>query len=348
LKPRSFAKDNGLVQVLDTFQRPLKDLRVSVTDRCNYRCNYCMPFDEYAWSPREELLTFEEIVRVVALFLDLGVEKIRLTGGEPLVRSDLEDLVRSLAALTSLDDISLTTNGSLLAQKAAGLRSAGLRRINVSLDTLRPDRFRDLTRRGDLPQVFEGIAAARAAGLSPIKINTVVMKGVNDDEILDIVEYCRGHALELRFIEFMDVGNSNNWRMERTVTKREILDAVSARYPLEEIGRPDGRAPAEEFRFLDGGGTLGIIGSVTEPFCSSCTRARMTADGRFVTCLFSESGFDLRALLRTGATDDEIRQAIVDVWNGRADRYSDLRWESIRSGKPVSAARKIEMITLGG
>ncbi len=336
------------MNVVDTFQRPLKDLRLSVTDRCNYRCNYCMPLDEYAWSPKEELLTYEELVRLVGIFLELGVEKVRLTGGEPLVRSDLEDLVRALSALEGLDDVSLTTNGALLADKAEGLRAAGLGRINVSLDTLRADRFAELTRRGNLAQVLDGIDRARTAGLAPIKINTVVMRGVNEDEILDVVEYCRDRDFELRFIEFMDVGNANNWTMERTVTKREILDTIGARYRLEAVGRPDGRAPAEEFRFLDTGQVLGIIGSVTEPFCSSCTRARMTADGRFVTCLFSESGFDLRTPMRGGASDEEIRRMIAGVWNGRVDRYSDRRWDSIRQGKPVSAGRKIEMITLGG
>lgn len=336
------------MNVVDTLDRPLKDLRLSVTDRCNYRCNYCMPFDEYAWSPKEELLTYEELVRLVGIFLELGVEKVRLTGGEPLVRSDLEDLVRALSVLDGLDDLSLTTNGSLLGDKAVRLREAGLGRINVSLDTLRPERFAELTRRGDLGQVLDGIDRAEAAGLAPIKINTVVMRGVNDDEILDLVEYCRDRGFEMRFIEFMDVGNANKWSMERTVTKREILETVGRRYPLSAVGRPDGRAPAEEFRFRDTGQVLGIIGSVTEPFCSSCTRARMTADGRFVTCLFSESGFDLRTPMRGGASDQELGRMIAGVWNRRDDRYSDRRWESIRQGKPVSAGRKIEMITLGG
>ncbi len=332
----------------DTFHRPLKDLRISVTDRCNYRCNYCMPFDEYVWIEKEELLSFEELVRVASVFVSLGVEKIRITGGEPLVRRDLEDLIRDLTRLEGIEDLSLTTNASLLAPKAAVLKEAGLRRINVSLDTLREDRFREMTRRGDLNQVLDGIEAARQAGLTPLKINAVVIKGSNDDEIIDLVEYCRRNGFEIRFIEYMDVGNSNNWSMANTVSKRQILDTIEARYPLEEIGRPDGRAPAEEFRFKDGLGTVGIIGSVTEPFCGSCSRGRMTADGRFVTCLFSESGFDLRSVIRGGASDAELAQVISGLWNGRKDRYSDLRWEAIQSGEPMPATRKIEMITLGG
>jgi cyclic pyranopterin phosphate synthase len=336
------------VTLQDTLQRPLKDLRISVTDRCNYRCNYCMPFDEYVWIEKEELLSFEEIIRVASVFLGLGVEKIRITGGEPLVRRDLEDLIRGLVGLEGLRDLSLTTNASLLASKAAALKAAGLTRINVSLDTLREDRFREMTKRGDLGQVLDGIDAARRSGLAPIKINSVMIKGTNEDEILDLVEYCRTNGFQIRFIEYMDVGNSNDWSMGRTVSKKEILEAIVARYPLEEIGRPDGRAPAEQYQYKDGAGSVGIIGSVTEPFCGSCSRGRMTADGRFVTCLFSESGFDLRSIIRGGASDQELADAISGVWTQRIDRYSELRWEAIQSGRPMPAARKIEMITLGG
>jgi len=336
------------VTIHDTLNRPLRDLRISVTDRCNYRCNYCMPHDEYLWIEREELLSFEEIERLAGIFVRLGVTKLRITGGEPLVRRSLEDLVGRLVAIDGVKDISLTTNASLLKSKARALRTAGLARLNVSLDTLRQDRFKAMTQRGDLAEVLEGIEAARLAGLTPIKINTVVIKGTNDDEILDMVEYGRANGFEIRFIEYMDVGNSNNWSMGSTVTKAHILETIRTRYGLEEVGRPDGHAPAEEFRFTDGSGTLGIIGSVTEPFCSSCSRGRMTADGRFVTCLFSETGFDLRPLVRGGASDDEIVATIRDVWNGRTDRYSDLRREAIESGRPMPATRKIEMITLGG
>jgi cyclic pyranopterin phosphate synthase len=336
------------VTLQDTLHRPLKDLRISVTDRCNYRCNYCMPFDEYVWIEKDKLLSFEEIIRVASVFLKLGVEKIRLTGGEPLVRTNLEGLVQGLMTLDGLEDISLTTNASLLAGKARALKLAGLRRINVSLDTLRESRFRDMTRRGDLAEVLKGIEIARQEGVYRINIHAVLIMYKNDDEILDLVEYCRTNGFEIRFIEYMDVGNSNNWHMAHTVPKQKILEVIETRYPLEAIGRPDGRAPAEEFRFKDGKGSVGIIGSVTEPFCSSCSRGRLTADGRFVTCLFAESGFDLRPILRGGASDDELARAIVKVWNGREDRYSDLRWDAIRSGRSMAAGRKIEMITLGG
>jgi len=307
-----------------------------------------MPFDEYVWIEREELLSFEELTRIASVFLTLGVEKIRLTGGEPLVRQNLEELIRGLVGLDGLKDLSLTTNASLLAEKAEALKTAGLGRINVSLDTLRADRFREMTRRGDLAEVLNGIEMARQAGLDPIKINTVVIKDKNDDEILDLVDYGRDNGFEIRFIEYMDVGNSNNWSMAHTVSKQQILDTIDSRYPLVEVGRPDGRAPAEKYRFKDGVGTVGIIGSVTEPFCQSCSRGRMTADGRFVTCLFSESGFDLRSILRSGASDEELAAAISKVWTLRTDRYSDRRWEAIESGTPMAVGKKIEMITLGG
>ena len=334
--------------VADTFRRPLKDLRISVTDRCNYRCNYCMPFDEYVWIEKDAILTFEEITRVASVCAGLGVEKIRITGGEPLVRRGLEDLVKSLAAIEKIRDLSLTTNASLLAGKARALRAAGLDRINVSLDTLRKDRFRELTRRGDLDQVLAGVEAARRAGFDPIKLNTVVIRDMNDDEILELVEYCREHGFEQRFIEYMDVGNANDWSMERTVPKQRILETIDARHPLEPVGRQDGRAPAERYRYKDGSGFVGVIGSVTEPFCGSCSRGRMTADGRFVTCLFSESGSDLRSLIRDGASDERLAETIARIWTGRTDRYSDTRWEAIASGRPMPAGRKIEMITLGG
>lgn len=332
----------------DTLERPLKDLRISVTDRCNYRCNYCMPFDEYVWAEKSELLSFEEIIRMASIFLGIGVEKIRLTGGEPLVRQNLEQLVAGLTALEQLKDLCLTTNASLLADKAVKLKAAGLKRINVSLDTLRPDRFRELTRRGDLKQVLRGIQAAQDAGLQPIKINAVIVKGINDDEILDLVDYGRTNGFEIRFIEYMDVGNANDWTLERTVPKKQILATIHARYPLEEIGRQDGRAPAVDYRFADGRGTVGVIGSVTEPFCSSCARARMTADGRLVTCLFSEKGFDVKSLLRAGKTDEEIAASIRSLWASRSDRYSDRRWEALKAGNHFATGKKIEMITLGG
>src|SRR6516164_6005547 len=334
---------------LDTLQRPMRDLRISVTDRCNFRCTYCMPFDEYVWIERQQVLSFEEIERVVRLFLDFGIQQVRLTGGEPLVRKDLHRLIARLSNLTGLDDLSLTTKGALLAEQAVSLYEAGLRRINVSIDTLRPDRFQGLTKRGNLSEVLAGIFAAKAVGLAPIKLNAVVIRGTNDDEIIDLVEFARNNGVEMRFIEYMDVGNANAWSLEKTVTKKEILDTIQARFPVREIGREHGSAPAVDYEFLDGAGEVGIIGSVTEPFCSSCTRLRLTADGKLVTCLFAESGFDLKSMIRSGASDEEIRNQVSKIWGLRTDRYSDLRWEQVRNGAyNAGQHKKIEMITLGG
>lgn len=327
----------------------MRDLRISVTDRCNFRCAYCMPFDEYKWIERAEVLTFEEIERVARIGIDLGVEKIRLTGGEPLVRRDLERLIARLSRLQGLKDLTLTTNGALLEEQAYALAEAGLRRINVSLDTLNPNRFHEITKRGRLEDVLGGIAAAHRAGMGPIKVNAVVIRGFNDDELLDMVRYGREHRIEIRFIEYMDVGNVNDWKVSKTVPKSEILSRIGAVYPLREVGRDQGSAPAIDYAYEDGAGEIGIIGSVTEPFCSSCVRARLTADGRFITCLFAETGFDLKGLIRGGAPDTKIADTLRGVWVGRTDRYSDLRWEEIRSGtyRP-ERHRKIEMITLGG
>jgi GTP 3',8-cyclase len=334
---------------LDTLSRPMRDLRISVTDRCNFRCTYCMPFDEYQWIERHEVLSFEEIERVARLFLGFGIEKVRLTGGEPLVRKDLHQLITRLSTIEGLPDISLTTNGALLAAQAEQLYNAGLRRINISIDTLRRDRFVALTKRGNLDDVLAGVAAARKVGMTPIKLNAVIIRGTNDDEILDLVEFARTNGCEMRFIEYMDVGNANAWSLEKTVTKKEILETVNARFPVREVGRAHGSAPAVDYEFLDGAGEIGIIGSVTEPFCSSCTRIRLTADGKLVTCLFAESGFDLKALIRSGASDEEMRNQVSQIWSLRNDRYSDQRWEQIRSGEyQARDHKKIEMITLGG
>jgi GTP 3',8-cyclase len=334
---------------LDLLKRPMRDLRISVTDRCNFRCAYCMPFDEYTWIARQEVLSFEEIERLARIFLRFGVQKVRLTGGEPLVRKDLDRLIHRLAKLDSLRDLSLTTNGALLSEQAAALYRAGLRRINVSVDSLKPDRFQALTKRGNLSEVLSGLFAARDAGIAPIKINAVIIRGTNDDEILDLVEFARSNSFEMRFIEYMDVGNANAWSLEKTVAKKEILETVNSRFPVREVGRANGTAPAVDYEFLDGAGEIGIIGSVTEPFCSSCTRVRLTADGKLVTCLFAESGFDLKKLLRTGASDDEIAGHIRTIWGARTDRFSDLRWAQVRSGDyQPREHKKIEMITLGG
>jgi GTP 3',8-cyclase len=334
---------------LDRLQRPMRDLRISVTDRCNFRCTYCMPYDEYTWIEKREVLSFEEIERFARLFLGFGIEKIRLTGGEPLVRKDLHRLIARLSRLGDLHDLSLTTNGALLAGQAEALYNAGLRRINVSIDSLRPDRFAALTKRGNLEEVLAGTFAAKKAGMSPIKINAVIIRGTNDDEVIDLVEFARANGFEMRFIEYMDVGNANAWSLERTVTKREILDQVNSRFPVREIGRAHGSAPAVDYEFLDGAGEIGIIGSVTEPFCSSCTRVRLTADGKLVTCLFAESGFDLKAPLRSGASDEQLQAEIANIWTVRTDRYSDVRWQQMQAGTyQPRDHKKIEMITLGG
>lgn len=334
----------------DHYQRPLTDLRISVTDRCNFRCTYCMPLDEYEWLEKSEVLSFEEITRLVRLFVQLGVEKVRLTGGEPMARRDLETLIAKLSALDKAPELCLTTNGSLLADRAASLRAAGLRRINVSLDSLRPERFRQITKRGDLSKVLDGLFAAQRAGLSPIKINAVIERGVNDDEILDLVAFAREHGFALRFIEFMDVGNANGWRSDKIVTKQEILQTIQRRFPLREIGRDKGSAPSVDYACVDGDGDIGVIASVSEPFCSSCTRARLTADGKFVTCLFSNTGYNLKALLRDGASDDDILAVLGRSWGTRRDRYSEERLAALRSaaGYDPKEHKKIEMISLGG
>ena len=307
-----------------------------------------MPLDEYVWTEKSALLSFEEITRLASIFVQFGVEQIRLTGGEPLVRQNLPELIARLTALDGLRDLSLTTNGSLLATRAAELRRAGLNRINVSLDTLRPDRFIKLTKRGNLAEVLNGIQTAREVGFESIKINAVVIEGVNEDEIIDLVDYSRTEGLEIRFIEYMDVGNANDWSLKRTVSKKDILQTIHSRHPLKEVGRREGRAPATDYEFVDGTGSVGIIGSVTEPFCSSCTRGRLTADGRLVTCLFSETGFDLKTLLRGGESDEAIASAIRSAWSRRQDRYSDKRWQALKSGSYNDSRKKIEMITLGG
>lgn len=335
--------------LVDAFKRPVKDLRISVTDRCNFRCTYCMPLDEYEWINKKEILTFEEITRLATLFVSLGVEKIRLTGGEPLVRQDLDQLVAKLSVIDGLKDICLTTNGALLADKIPALKAAGLKRVNVSVDSLDPEKFKRMTKRGDLDKVLDGIFAAKKHGLGPIKLNAVVERGVNDDDILPLVEFCREHGFAMRFIEYMDVGNSNNWTSAKLVSKKEIIETIHSRYPLKEIGRAEGHAPSVDYEFVDGKGDIGVIASVTEPFCSSCTRARITADGKFVTCLFSQIGHDLKAKLRGGVSDDELLQLLGSIWGQRTDRYSEERLRAMRSANyDPKEHKKIEMISLGG
>jgi GTP 3',8-cyclase len=337
--------------LLDAHHRPVRDLRISVTDRCNFRCTYCMPFEEYdEWIDRRELLTYEEIARVAAIFVELGVEKIRLTGGEPLVRKDLENLVARLSQFEGLRDLCLTTNGALLVEKSPALAAAGLKRINVSLDSLDPEKFKRITQRGNLAAVLAGLEAAKRAGFTRIKINAVIERGVNDDEILPLVDFARANGFAVRFIEFMDVGNSNGWTFDKVVPKKEILERIGGRYPLIHAGREDKSAPSVDYRFSDGAGDVGVIASVTEPFCGDCTRARLTADGKIVTCLFSQTGHDIKGLLRGGATDGDLKEKIGSIWQRRSDRYSEERLEAMQSagGYRPSAHKKLEMIVLGG
>jgi len=331
---------------LDTLGRPLHDLRISVTDRCNFRCVYCMPREifgkDYQFLPRAEILTFEEIERLVRIFVSLGVQKIRLTGGEPLVRRDLERLVEKLARIGDLD-LTLTTNGSLLAQKARSLADAGLRRVTVSLDSLDDATFRAMND-ADFPvaKVLAGIDAARAAGLAPIKINMVTKRGVNESSIVPMARYFKGTGMTLRFIEFMDVGSTNGWRLDDVVPAREIVAMIDREMPLEPVQAGYRGEVAARYRYKDGGGEVGVISSVTQPFCADCTRARLSADGSLYTCLFATQGHDLRALVRSGASDDEITHAIAAVWTERIDRYSDLRSEA------TAGIHKIEMSFIGG
>ena len=308
-----------------------------------------MPLDEYQWIDKKEILTFEEIARLAKLAIELGVEKIRLTGGEPLVRHDLPLLVEKLSALAGLEDLCLTTNGALLSERIQALKQSGLRRVNISIDTLDADKFKRMTKRGDLNKVLEGIFAAKTAGLAPIKLNAVVERGVNDDDIIPLVEFSREHGFAMRFIEYMDVGNANSWTSAKLVAKKEIIEKIHARYPLREIGRDQGSAPSVDYEFVDGCGDIGVIASVTEPFCASCTRLRLTADGKIVTCLFSQAGHDVKALLRSGATDDEVRVFLSAIWRKRTDRYSVERLEALNSANyDPKSHRKIEMISLGG
>ncbi len=333
----------------DALGRPLKDLRISVTDRCNFRCSYCMPLEKYEWIDRREILTFEEITRLAGIFVRLGVEEVRLTGGEPLLRHGLDSLIEKLSGIGGLKDLSLTTNASLLSEQAPLLVQAGLKRINASLDTINPDKFRDITRRDDLDNVLQGLFAAARCGLNPIKINSVIQRGVNDEDIPELTAFARKHGFWIRFVEFMDVGNSNNWVSDRMISKKEILEIINRQFPLEEGAREDTSAPAVDYEFRDGIGKVGVIASVTEPFCVGCTRARLTADGRLVLCLFSDRGIDLKVPMRSSATDEDLERIIRSAWTDRKDRYSEERLESMNSGEYQPASRrKIEMISLGG
>lgn len=333
--------------LLDGMGRPLRDLRISVTDRCNFRCTYCMPKEvfgpDYQFLPRDRILTYEEVIRLASIFTGLGVEKIRLTGGEPLVRRDLDRLISGLAAIPGLGDITLTTNGSLLRAQAQKLKDAGLRRITVSLDSLDDAIFQRMNDVGvSVRTVLDGIEAAAEAGLRPVKLNAVVQRGVNDHTIVDLARHFKGTGHIVRYIEFMDVGNTNGWNMESVVTAREIVERIHAELPMEPI-KPNYRGEvARRWRYLDGSGEIGVIASITQPFCGDCSRVRISAEGEVFTCLFGSKGYDLRALLRGGASDAEIREEIERIWRPRADRYSEIRTEATK-GIP-----KVEMSRIGG
>jgi cyclic pyranopterin phosphate synthase len=310
--------------ISDTFGRPLRNLRLSVTDRCNLRCQYCMPEEEYVWLPRADLLTFEEIRELVDIFAELGVDKVRLTGGEPLLRKDLPTLVSMLADNPRIEDLAMTTNGVLLAEQAQALYDAGLHRVTVSLDTLRPERFKRLTRRDSHAKVLNGIQAVGQVGFTGLKLDTVVIRGTNEDELVDLLEYGKRLEAEVRFIEYMDVGGATQWSMEHVVSRAEILARLGHRYgtirPIREISS----APAERFVLPDGT-VFGIIASTTTPFCSGCDRSRLTADGMWYLCLYAEAGIDLRTPLRDGAPRDEIKAIIISGWKQRRDRGAELR-----------------------
>ena len=339
-----------MTTVFDKMHRPMRDLRVSVTDRCNFRCPYCMPAevygDRYQFLPKPQVLAFEEIARLVGLFSQLGVNKVRLTGGEPLVRADLDRLVDMLSHIDGVDDLTLTTNGYLLARQVQGLKDAGLRRITVSLDSLDEDVFRKMNGRGyGTERVLRGIQRADQVGLSPIKINCVVQRGVNDHTIVDVARHFRGTGHIVRYIEYMDVGNINGWDQSQVVSAAEIVDAINAEFPVEPVDANYRGEVAKRYRYLDGEGEIGIIASVSQPFCGDCTRARLSTDGKLFTCLFAGQGKDLREPLRAGATDQEMLDLISGVWGARVDRYSEERFDLVATGGP---RRKIEMYQIGG
>jgi cyclic pyranopterin phosphate synthase len=338
--------------VTDTMQRPLRDLRISVTDRCNLRCTYCMPREvfgkDFVFLPRAELLSFEEIVRVAGLFAQLGVRKIRLTGGEPLMRHGVEHLIEALAGLVTDEGkplgIAMTTNGVMLRKKAQALKDAGLSRLTVSLDGLSEEIFQRMSdTRESVATVLDGIAAAQAVGLTPLKVNTVVKRGVNEHEILPLVGYFRNTGIILRFIEFMDVGSSNGWRMDDVVSARQILDEINGRYPIHPVDPNYTGEVAKRWAFADGSGEIGVIASVTQAFCNTCSRLRLSTDGKLYTCLFATEGVDIRAPLRHDASDAELARLITDTWTVRGDRYSQLRLAATETPR-----KRIEMSYIGG
>ncbi|MBS3786375.1 MAG: GTP 3',8-cyclase MoaA [Gammaproteobacteria bacterium] len=336
--------------VVDRLDRPLRDLRISLTDRCNFRCSYCMPKAlfgaNHAFMPRRDLLSFEEITQLARVFVGLGVRKLRLTGGEPLIRRDIEQLIEQLAGISGVEDISLTTNASLLTrEKAQRMKDAGLNRITVSLDGIDDAVFKAMNDVGfPVAQVLEGIANAEAVGLAPIKINMVVQRGVNDQDIVPMAAHFRGSPHIVRFIEYMDVGNSNGWRLDQVVPSKEVVERIAAEWAIEPVAPNYRGEVAERYRYADGSGEVGMISSVTQPFCGDCSRARLSAEGKLYTCLFASAGHDLRDRLRAGASEQEIEQTLRQIWSKRVDRYSEVRTHDT---KPIDT-RKIEMSYIGG
>jgi GTP 3',8-cyclase len=335
--------------VRDTLNRPLRDLRISVTDKCNFRCPYCMPIEvygeDYEFSPKAEILTFEEITRLTALFAKAGARKVRITGGEPLIRKGLPVLIGALAGVPGVEDLTLTTNGWFLAQQAAALKAAGLRRVTVSLDSMDDAVFGRMNGRGfGVQGVLDGIAAAQAAGLTPVKVNAVMKRSENYEAIVGLAEHFRGTGVIVRFIEYMDVGNKNGWRLDEVIPSAELIGEIHKRWPLEPV-EPNYRGEvAERYRYADGQGEIGVISSITQPFCGDCSRGRLTTDGRFVTCLFAAGGRNLRDPMRAGASDAELLGLIEDTWGRRTDRYSEER----TANTPLRPRRKIEMYRIGG
>ena len=337
--------------ITDTYKRPLRDLRISVTDRCNFRCAYCMPeeiFGErYQFLPKPQLLTFEEITRLTKIIIRLGAVKLRITGGEPLMRQDIEKLIPMLNGLESVDDMALTTNAYFLPKKAQLLKDAGLQRLTVSLDSLDDDVFRKMNgNRSSVEKVLEGIDTAVEVGFHPIKINAVVQRGVNDHTIVDLARYAREKGHIVRFIEYMDVGNRNGWKLDHVVPAKEIVERIHAELPLEPTDRNYYGEVAQRYRYVDGGGEIGLITSVTQPFCGSCTRMRLSPEGQIFTCLFGTKGTDLRTPLRDGASDDEIEGIIRNTWGHRIDRYSQIRTEMTEAER--QERDKVEMYHIGG
>ena len=337
--------------VLDKFKRPLRDIRISVTDRCNFRCTYCMPAEifgeSYQFLSRKDLLSFEEIARLTRILVGLGVSKVRLTGGEPLVRNEIDKLVAMLSAIDGVDDLTMTTNAYLLSKMAVDLRAAGLQRITVSLDTLDEDVFKKMNGRGfGTGRVLEGIEAAADAGFRPIKVNSVVQRGVNDHTIVELARYLKERGHIARFIEYMDVGNLNGWKLDEVVTSEEIVSRIDAEMPLEPTDANYVGEVASRYRYKDGSGEIGVISSVTQPFCGDCTRLRLSPEGELFTCLFGVDGTDLRTPLRDGLTDDELTDLVRGIWTRRVDRYSEERssmTEELRQGR-----KKVEMYHIGG